>query len=152
MPMPAVPPGYHTVTPHLTVKDCEKTIEFYRMAFGADAINIRHDPQGRVMHAVMQIGDSKVMMHDEYPEMGAVSPATSGGTAVYLNIYTDDAQKAWDRAVAAGATVKFALAKQFWGAIYGQLVDPSGHVWEISQQVGEPNEEEMKKAFSGSGS
>jgi PhnB protein len=151
MAISPIPEGYSTVTPHLTVKSCEETIEFYKEAFGAHSIEIRRDPQGRVMHAVMQIGDSKVMMHDEYPEMGVLSPATTGGTSVFLNIFTADAQAAWDRAIAAGATVQFPLGQQFWGALYGQLKDPSGHIWEISQRVSDPSDEEiLERGFSGS--
>jgi PhnB protein len=153
MSVAPIPEGYRSITPHLTVKDCEKTIEFYKQAFGATLRNLSKDPQGRVMHADIQIGDSMVMLHDEYPEWGALSPAARGGSSVAINIHTADARKFWDQAVGAGAKIRMPLGDQFWGDRYGQLEDPSGHVWSVSQRIANPTKEEMavalEKAFSG---
>jgi uncharacterized glyoxalase superfamily protein PhnB len=149
-----IPDGFRTVTPHLTVKNCEKMIEFYTRAFGANLRTIHKGPNGLVMHADIQIGDSMVMLNDEFPEYGALSPASrGGGSGVAIHIYTSDARKLWNQAIAAGAKVKMPLADQFWGDQYGQLEDASGHIWSVAQRVANLTEEELQeaaaKAFSG---
>lgn len=149
MAVTPIPEGFRTITPHLTVKNCGKTIEFYTKAFGAKPRRLIKDPKGVVIHAEIEIGDSIVMLNDEFPDYGALSP---GGSSVAIHIYTADAQKFWDQAVAAGATVKMPLADQFWGDRYGQLEDPSGHVWSVGQRIAILTQAEMEaaaaKAFS----
>jgi PhnB protein len=154
--MPAVKPipeGFHSLTPHIVVKGAAKAIEFYKKAFGAEEI-VRHGmPDGTIMHATIRIGDSMLMLNDEFPQMGAKGPLSLGGTPVTLHLYVQDADKAWDRALKAGATVKFPLADQFWGARYGIVSDPFGHDWSISTHKQDLTPEQVMKAsqaaFSG---
>ena len=96
-----VPEGYHTLTPFMTVKDCTRAIEFYKQAFGAEERGIAKDPSGKVMHAEIKIGDSIVMMADEFPDFGALAPESGGGTSMGLHIYLPDVDAAFDRAVRA---------------------------------------------------
>ena len=111
-----VPDGYHTITPALTIRDCARAIEFYKQAFGAkERGGIAKGPDGKVMHAELIIGDSVIMMADEFPEFGTLSPQSVGGSSVQLHIYLDNVDAAFDRAVKAGATVQTPLADQFWG-------------------------------------
>jgi len=116
MAVKAVPVGYHTITPALTIRDCARAIEFYKQAFGAkERGGIAKGPDGKVMHAELIIGDSVIMMADEFPEFGTLSPQSVGGSSVQLHIYLDNVDAAFDRAVKAGATVQTPLADQFWG-------------------------------------
>jgi PhnB protein len=85
----AVPPGFHTLTPHLTVRNAEQALEFYKKAFGAEILHLAHMPDGKVMHAALRIGDSMLMLNDEFPDHGALSPLSTGGSAVTIHIYTD---------------------------------------------------------------
>ena len=132
----AVPEGMHTITPHLIVRDGAKAIEFYKKAFGAEVKRIHQTPDGRVTHAELKIGDSRLMLGDEFPGMGSCqSPQTLGGTTATINIYTENVDQLFDRAVAAGATVTIPLAKQFWGDRCGQVKDPFGHAWALGQEI-----------------
>jgi PhnB protein len=141
-----VPEGSHTITPALVVKNGRKAIEFYKAAFGATELGVMLGPDGRsVMHAELKIGDSKIYLGDEMPDMGAVSPQTLGGSPVSLNIYTEDCDAMFKRAVAAGATVKMPLMDMFWGDRYGKVVDPFGHHWGISTHKEDVSEAEMEK-------
>jgi PhnB protein len=141
-----IPEGQHSVTAALVVKNARKAIEFYKTAFGAKELGVWTGPDGKtVMHSDLKIGDSKIYVMDEMPEMGAVSPQTIGGTAVSLNIYTENCDMVYKRAIGAGATVKMALADQFWGDRYGTLVDPFGHIWGIATHVEDVSREEMEK-------
>ena len=126
-----IPPGFHTLTPHLTVRNASEALEFYKNAFGAEVLHVANMPDGRVMHASVRMGDSILMLNDEMPEHGALSPLSSGGSGVTLHIYTQNVDDAFARAVAAGATVKMPVADQFWGDRYGSLVDPFGYSWGI---------------------
>jgi len=130
-----VPPGFHTLTPHLIVRDADQAIEFYKRAFGAELVGgPARMPNGRVMHALLRIGDSNLMLNDEMPEFGALSPASGGSSSVTIHIYTPDVDKAFERATSAGAQVKMPLADQFWGDRYGQVTDPFGHTWSIASK------------------
>jgi PhnB protein len=142
-----VPEGYHTITPHLVIKGADKAIEFYQKALGAKVQGgVHHTPDGKVMHAELQIGDSRIMLSDEFPGMGsASSPQTLGGTTGNLFIYTDNVDRLFDQAAKAGATVVFPLANQFWGDRYGQLKDPFGHVWALGQHTEDVAPEEMER-------
>ncbi len=138
-------PGLHTITPHLTVSDSKKAIEFYKKAFGAEECGISEMPDGKVIHAEIKIGDSYVFLHDEFPEMGALGPAARGGSSTSLCISVVDVDKSFPQAVEAGCTVMMPLDNQFWGDRYGVVVDPFGHVWELCTHKEDVAPEEMKK-------
>jgi PhnB protein len=144
-PVKPIPQGYHTVTPHLIVKDAPRAIEFYKKAFNAQELARMPGPDGKIVHAELKIGDSIVMLCDEFPEMGNKSPQTLGGTPLELFMYFENVDEAWDRAVKAGATSVMPLSNQFWGDRYGKLKDPFGHGWAVAQHVEDVSPEEMKK-------
>jgi PhnB protein len=150
-----IPKGFHTVTPAITIKGAAKAIEFYKKAFGAEEILAMRTPDGGVMHAEIRIGDSIIMLGDEFPEFGHKAPM-EGHISSSLNIYVTDVDKAFERAVAAGAKVLFPLADQFWGDRYGKLVDPFGHVWGLATHKEDVPPDVMaeraKKMFSEGGS
>jgi PhnB protein len=125
----AIPEGYHTLTPYLIVQDTGKAIEFYERAFGAKEVYINFTPDGKkIMHAEIKIGDSVVMLSDEFPQGKCRSPKTIGGTSVIVHVYDEDVDKMFNRAVDAGATVIMPIMDMFWGDRYGQLMDPFGHM------------------------
>ncbi len=140
-----VPAGFHTLTPHLTVRDAPKAIEFYKKAFGAKVKNVHVAPNGKVMHATLKFGESLLMLNDEFPGMGAPSPQTVGGSPVILNIYVKNVDKLFDQAVAAGANVTMPLQDQFWGDRYGQLADPFGHLWSLATHKEDVSAKELEK-------
>jgi PhnB protein len=142
----AVPTGFHILTPHLTVRNAAEALEFYKKALGAEVLHIARMPDGKVMHASLRIGDSMLMLNDEFPEHGALSPLAHNGTGVAIHIYTDDADAAFNRAVSAGAQVKMPLMDQFWGDRYGIVTDPYGHMWSIATHVKDVSQEEMQRA------
>ena len=148
MAVKRVPDGFHRVTPHLTVKNAAQMIEFYKKAFGAVEKGRAPGPDGKtIMHAAIQIGDSIVFLNDEFPEMGAPSPATTKtDTCVRLHLYVPDADKTFNAAVGAGAKVIMPIADMFWGDRYGQVVDPFGHRWSIATRTKNMTEQEMKAA------
>ncbi len=141
-----VPEGYHTVTPHLTIRGAGEAIEYYKKAFGAREIRRSPGPDGKLMHAEIQIGDSRIFLNDEFPEMGASSPLALKGTPVTMHLYVDDCDGFFDKAVKAGATVAMPLADQFWGDRYGLLVDPFGHRWAIASHQKDMTPEQMRAA------
>lgn len=142
-----IPKGFHTITAHIVVKDSRKAIEFYTKAFGAQDPHIAEGPDGVVMHATVKIGDSILMLNDEFPDFRVLSPiSTKADTCVRLNLYVPDANKVWKNALDAGATVVMPLEDQFWGDRYGQVQDPFGHRWSIAQHIKDLTPEEMKKA------
>jgi PhnB protein len=144
----AVPQGFHTLTPHLIVRDADRAIEFYRKAFGAELQGgIARMPDGRVMHALLRIGDSNLMLNDEMPEHGALSPLSGGSSSVTIHIYTPNVDAAFDRAVSAGAKVGMPLADQFWGDRYGFVKDPFGHHWSLASHIKDMSPEEMKRSM-----
>lgn len=140
-----VPAGFHTVTPHLNVRDSAKAIEFYKKAFGAQERCIMAPPGGKCMHAEIQIGNSIVMLNDEFPEMDHLGPESRGGSTSHLMLYVDNVDDLFDKAVKAGCTVKLPLQDQFWGDRYGQVVDPFGHIWALSSHVEDLTPEEIMK-------
>ena len=142
----AVPPGFHTLTPHLVVRNAPEALEFYKKALGAEVLNVAKTPDGKVMHAALRIGDSMLMLNDEMPEFGALSPLANGGAGVTIHIYTEDADSAYNRAVSAGAQVKMPLMDQFWGDRYGIVTDPYGHSWSIATHVKDVSPGEMQRA------
>ncbi len=141
----AVPEGTHTITAHLSVREASKAIEFYQKAFGAQLAHVHKTPDGKVMHATLKIGDSQLMLADEFPGMSTKSPQTLGGSPVVLNIYVEDVDTLFNQAVAAGAKVTMPLANQFWGDRYGQIVDPFGHAWALGSHVEDVAPEEMER-------
>ncbi len=141
----AVPEGTHTITAHLSVRDAQKAIDFYQKAFGAQLLHMHKTPDGRVMHASLKIGDSQLMLADEFPGMGTPSPQALGGSPVVLNIYVEDVDTLFNQSVAAGAKVTMPLADQFWGDRYGQIVDPFGHHWALGSHVEDVAPEEMER-------
>lgn len=141
-----IPDHFHTVTPHLVVKNARAAIEFYKQAFGAEGeqcMPMPGDPT-KVMHAQLQIGDSMVMLADEFGGC-STGPDGSGMTPVTLHLYVKDADATFTRAVAAGAKVAMPLADMFWGDRYGQLVDPFGHRWSIATHLHDYTPEQMAK-------
>jgi len=143
-----IPEGTHTLTTSLVVRGGKKAIEFYKAAFGAKELSAMYMPDGKsVMHAELQIGDSKFFLGDENKEMGAVSPQTLGGSSTTLHIYTEDCDATIKRAVAAGAKVSMPAADMFWGDRYGKIEDPFGHHWSVGTHVRDVTPEEMQKAM-----
>jgi len=141
----AVPPGFHTLTPHLVVRNAEQALEFYKNAFGGEVFHVAHMPDGKVMHASLRIGDSMLMLNDEFPDYGTLSPLSTGGSAVTIHIYTENVDAAFNRAVSAGAQVKMPLADQFWGDRYGVVADPFGHKWSLGAHIKDMLPEEMQR-------
>lgn len=141
-----VPEGYHTLTPHLVVRDCAAALEFYAKALGAEELRRHAVPGGKILHAEMRIGDSKFFLNDEFPEMGAKGPLALGGTPITLHIFVEDCDKLFNRALAAGATALMPLADQFWGDRYGIVTDPFGHNWSIASHVKDMTPAELEAA------
>jgi len=135
----------------MTVLGAAYAIEFYKKAFGAEELGRMPMPDGRLVHAEIRIGDSVVMLSDEFPEWGGKGgPLSLGGTAVGLHLYFEDVNSAWQRAIDAGAKVTMPLADAFWGDRYGKLVDPFGHEWSMAQHVEDVSLEEMTKRMQAS--
>jgi PhnB protein len=147
----SIPDGYHTVTPYLSLKGASDAIAFYKKAFGAEEIYRMEMPGNKVGHAEIQIGDSRLMLADEMPEMPdavALSPRTLKGTTFGLNVYVSDVDARFKRAVDAGAKVKRPVTDQFYGDRSGTLEDPFGHIWTLSTHVEDVTPEEMKKRMA----
>jgi PhnB protein len=147
MPVKAIPDGYYTVTPYLMVKDAPRAIDYYKQAFGATELCRFTDPSGRIGHAEIRIGNSPIMLADEFPEMGCVGPQTLKGSPVGILLYVEDADAVFDRAVAAGAKVLRPMKNQFYGDRSGTLDDPFGHRWTIATHKEDVTEEEMERRF-----
>jgi uncharacterized glyoxalase superfamily protein PhnB len=145
-PSKRVPEGYRTVTPHLTIRGAAEAIEFYKKAFGARELRRSASPDGKLMHAEIQIGDSRIFLNDEFPEMGASSPLALKGTPVTMHMFVEDCDGVFDQAIKAGATVAMPLADQFWGDRYGLLVDPFGHRWSVASHLKDMTPEQMRAA------
>jgi PhnB protein len=142
-----IPPGMHTITPHLVCKDAAVAIEFYKEAFGAVEQMRLPGPGGKLMHAMVRIGDSMLMLVDEFPDMQVRGPQALGGSAVTIHLSVADADAAFRRATAAGATVRMPVTDMFWGARYGMVQDPSGHLWSIATQVRNLTPEQIVEAM-----
>jgi uncharacterized glyoxalase superfamily protein PhnB len=145
MAVKPIPDGYHTLTPHIVVNDAAKALDFYKKAFGARERARMAGPGGKIMHAEMQIGDSIVMMNDEFPDMGARGPLALGGTPVTLTIYTENSDQLTQQAIGAGASVVMPLADMFWGDRYGIVKDPFGHQWAICTHKEDLSHEEVTR-------
>jgi PhnB protein len=142
----ATPPGYHTVTPSIVVRNGSEAIEFYKRAFGAEEVSRMEGPGGSIMHAEIRIGDSVVMLSEENEQWGTRSPLSTNGNPSSLHVYVPDADAAFKRAVDAGASVRYPLEDAFWGDRYGKVTDPSGHEWGLATRVKNMSEEEIRKA------
>ena len=140
-----IPEGYHSVTPYLIMKNAGAAIEFYKNAFGAIELFRMPQPDGKIGHAEIKIGDSPIMLSDEHPEMKYLGPETIGGTPVSLMIYVDDVDTVFKRAIDKGATEQKAVQDQFYGDRSGSLVDPFGHIWHIATHTEDVSPEEMEK-------
>ena len=140
-----IPDGYHTVTPYLTVRGAAEAIEFYKRAFGAQQRGVLPMPGGKIGHAEIIIGNSIIMLADEFPEHGNQSPESLNGSPVGLAIYVENVDEVFDRAVKAGATVKEPVADKFWGDRAGSVTDPFGHKWTILTHQEDVSIDEMKK-------
>jgi uncharacterized glyoxalase superfamily protein PhnB len=142
----STPAGYHSVTPSIIVRGAAEAIEFYKRAFGAEERERFDGPDGKVMHAEIRIGDSIIMLGEENPEWSSVSPRTTGAPTGGLHLYVEDADAAFDRAVRAGATVRYPLENAFWGDRYGKVTDPFGHEWGIATRIRDLSPQEMQRA------
>lgn len=132
--IPAIPKGYHSLTPYLCVAGAARAIEFYKKAFGAQEL-MRMEHGDKVGHAEIQIGDSRVMIADEFPDIGFLGPGSFGGSPVYLHLYVQDVDSRFEQAIAAGAKVRKPLKDQFYGDRSGCLEDPFGHFWFVSSHI-----------------
>lgn len=148
MSVKPVPDGYHTAIPYLVVRGASDAIAYYTSAFGATERYRMPGPGGAVMHAEIQIGDSVVMLCDENPGMGSVSPATLNGTTVSVFLYVPDVDAVFAQAVAAGATAVMPPTDMFWGDRFGKLKDPFGHEWGIATHIEDVSPEEMEKRMA----
>jgi uncharacterized glyoxalase superfamily protein PhnB len=133
------------VTPYLAVSDAAAAIDWYKKAFGARELTRMPAPGGRVMHAEVMIGDSRVMLSDVFPGSDVQDPRAIGATTANLHVYHKNVNKLWERALAAGARVTMPLENQFWGARYGKLTDPFGHSWALSYKAKMTKEEMARK-------
>jgi PhnB protein len=140
-----IPKGYHAVTPYLSVKGAAGAIAFYKKAFEAKEVMRMPGPGGTIGHAEIQVGDSRIMLADEFPEMNFRSPHSVGGTPVNIHLYVSDVDKVVKKAVAAGAKSLRPVADQFYGDRSGSLEDPFGHVWHIATHKKDIPVKELKK-------
>ncbi len=143
-----IPEGYHTLTPYLVVNGAAAALDFYARAFGGVELYRLQDPTGKVGHAEMRIGDSRFMLADEFPEMGAVSPKSQSGHSISLLVYLPDVDDAFRRAIAAGATEVRPVQDQFYGDRSGTLIDPFGHQWSLATHVRDVTPEEMERRYA----
>ena len=139
-----IPEGYHTITPYLAVRNAGEALDWYTRALGASEI-MRFEHGGKVGHAEIRIGDSVVMLSDEWPEGGHLSPTALGGTPVSLHIYVDDVDKAFGQAIDSGAKQERAVQDQFYGDRSGTLLDPFGHRWNLATHVEDVSEDELQR-------
>ncbi|HZY93966.1 MAG TPA: VOC family protein [Candidatus Bathyarchaeia archaeon] len=140
-----IPKGFRSVTPYLSINGAAEALEWYKKAFGAKELTREATPDGKIMHARIRIGDSIVMLSDSFQGGSTGASASSGGPAVTLHIYAKNADKVWQQAVDAGAKVKMPIDNQYWGERYGQLSDPFGHNWSVSQRVQMSRQEMQEK-------
>lgn len=141
----AIPDGMHTLTPHIVCEGASDAIAFYRKAFNAEELTRLPAPGGKVMHAAIRIGDSVMMLMDDFPEWGSLGPKALKGSPVTLHLYVQDVDAAIKQAVAAGAQVTMPAADMFWGDRYGQVVDPFGHRWSIATHKEDLTPEEIQR-------
>ena len=148
----AVPRGYRTATPYLIIKDAASAIDFYKQAFKAKVLMCLSEPGGKVGHAEIKIGDSRIMLADEYPELGSRGPQSFGGSPVSILLYVEDCDSVFHQALAKGAKIVKPMSDQFYGDRAGTLEDPFGHVWTIATHKEDLTSEEILKRVSSSSS
>lgn len=146
-----IPDGMHSVTPHLICAGAADAIEFYKKAFGAIELTRLPAQSGKLLHASIRIGNSTIMLSDEFPAMGGLGPKSLKGSPVTIHLCVEDADALAARAVAAGAKVTMPVADMFWGDRYGQLEDPFGHRWSVGTHVRDVTPEEVQKAVRSMG-
>jgi uncharacterized glyoxalase superfamily protein PhnB len=139
-----IPPGFHSVTPHLVVHDAVAAIDFYQRAFGAHKIHRLNSPDGKMIHAVFMIGDSMIMIAGECRDYGQFAPTSLGNSPVTIHLYVSDADQVFEQAVFAGATVAMPIQNMFWGDRYGKLTDPFAHHWSIATPFQKLSQEELQ--------
>ncbi|MDR5834058.1 VOC family protein [Caballeronia sp. LZ034LL] len=142
-----IPPGMHSLTPHLCCAGAAEAIDFYKRAFHAVEMGRMPGPDGRLMHAMVKIGDSMLMLVDEHPEFGMLGPKAIKGSPVTVHLYVTDVDATVRQAAEAGAKVTMPVADMFWGDRYGRLEDPFGHQWSVATHKRDMNPEEMKAAM-----
>ena len=142
-----IPKGFSAITPYISVKDAQKAIEFYKKAFGAKEVGRIVMPDGTIGHAELEIGDSKILIANESPQWGNVSPESLGGSPVCLCLYVDDVDAVFANAIKEGAKVQgeMEVTNQFYGDRAGSLIDPFGHIWTIMTHIEDVSFEEMQK-------
>jgi PhnB protein len=145
MAVKPIPDGYHSITPYLIMRDATRAIDFYKRAFDATELFRFDAPGNKIGHAEIRIGDSIVMLADEYPDMGYRGPQSLGGSSVSLMVYVEDVDSLFKRALDAGATVRQPLKDQFYGDRSGTVEDPFGHVWTLASHREDISREEMKR-------
>jgi PhnB protein len=138
-----IPDGYHSVTPYLSVRNAGEALDWYKDALGATEV-MRFEHGGKVGHAEIKIGDSVIMLSDEWPEGGHLSPQSLGGTGVSLHVYVDDVDQAFARAIDAGGQRERAVQDQFYGDRSGTFLDPFGHRWNLATHVEDVSEDDMR--------
>jgi PhnB protein len=146
-----IPEGYHTATPYLIIQGAANAIDFYKKVFGATELMRMSGPGGKVMHAEIKIGDSPIMVADEFPEMGVRGPQALGGSPVSIFLYVEDVDALAKRALAAGAKELMPVQDQFWGDRHGKLQDPFGHLWDIATHKEDVAPEEIRKRAAAMG-
>ncbi|MGD8379705.1 MAG: VOC family protein [Gammaproteobacteria bacterium] len=142
-----IPEGMHTVTPHLICADAAGAIEFYKTAFAAEELSRLPGADGRIMHAALRIGDSVMMMTEEFPEWNNLGPLALKGSPVTIHLYVTEVNDFFERAVRAGARVIMPIEDMFWGDRYGVIEDPFGHRWSIATHVRDVTASEMREAM-----
>ena len=140
-----IPEGFHTATPTLVVKDAAQAIDYYKKVFGAEELMRMPSPDGKISHAEIKIGDSKIFLSDEFPQHGGKSPQTLGGFTGGIYLYVPDVDKVFDKAIAAGGKSSMPVTDMFWGDRHGNFIDPFGHSWGVSTHTEDLSEEEMEK-------
>ncbi len=140
-----IPKGYHSVTPYLIIKNAAEAIDFYKKAFGATELFRMDQPDGKIGHAEIKIGDSPIMLSDEFPEMGHRGPQSLGGSPVSIMLYVEDVDAVVNRATTAGAKLDRPVEDKFYGDRTGSLTDPFGHIWHIGTHKEDVSPEEMEK-------
>lgn len=141
----AIPPGMHSVTPHLICAGASEAIEFYKKAFGAEELSRVPGPDGKLIHASIRLFNSIVMLVDEFPDWGCLGPKTLKGSPVTIHLFVEKVDAVVDQAVQAGATITMPIADMFWGDRYGKIQDPFGHEWSIATHMQDLTPEEIQQ-------
>ena len=143
----AIPEGYHSITPYLIVHDAANAIEFYKHAFEAIERYRHFGPDGKsIINAELKIGDSIILLSDEFPMGKCRSPKSIGGSTAMMHIYTEDADRVFNQAISAGAAAIMPVMDMFWGDRYGQIIDPYGHIWSVATHKQDLSQEEIQRA------